>query len=412
MGSESVTTSLQGIRRLAVARQHLAGKLPKRPSAEDIVSTVRDLPFVQWDPVAVVAPSHLISLWNRLGAFRTSDLDRLMWHDKKILLHWTPIAFLVLTEDYPIYHSLMERYPQSLSSSWGNHIPRAEEFLAKHRGLRKRMLDELEKGPLQPTQFRDYAAKRSADGWSGGSDVSTMLFHMHMSGQVMVVGREGNQNIWGLSGRFLPSWTPREELSEEEFEREAAQRAIRGLGTAVLREVRYYFPPGRYQNLKPILDRLEEESVIHPTKVAGFGGNEKRYVHDRDVELLESVSTGAWEPRMSLLPPFDNMLRQHARVFDFDYVREQFLPKEKRRFGTYVLPILWGERFIGRIDPRLDRKKERLVINSVHAEPGAPSGREVSSKIGETIERLADFVGAKEVTYTARVPAAWSGSLR
>lgn len=412
MGSESVTTSLQGIRRLAVARQHLAGKLPKRPSAEDIVSTVRDLPFVQWDPVAVVAPSHLISLWNRLGAFRTSDLDRLMWHDKKIFLHWTPIAFLVLTEDYPIYHSLMERYPQSLSSSWGNHIPRAEEFLAKHRGLRKRMLDELEKGPLQPTQFRDYAAKRSADGWSGGSDVSTMLFHMHMSGQVMVVGREGNQNIWGLSGRFLPSWTPREELSEEEFEREAAQRAIRGLGTAVLREVRYYFPPGRYQNLKPILDRLEEESVIHPTKVAGFGGNEKRYVHDRDVELLESVSTGAWEPRMSLLPPFDNMLRQHARVFDFDYVREQFLPKEKRRFGTYVLPILWGERFIGRIDPRLDRKKERLVINSVHAEPGAPSGREVSSKIGETIERLADFVGAKEVTYTARVPAAWSGSLR
>ena len=412
MGSESVTTSLQGIRRLAVARQHLAGKLPKRPSAEDIVSTVRDLPFVQWDPVAVVAPSHLISLWNRLGAFRTSDLDRLMWHDKKILLHWTPIAFLVLTEDYPIYHSLMERYPQSLSSSWGNHIPRAEEFLAKHRGLRKRMLDELEKGPLQPTQFRDYAAKRSADGWSGGSDVSTMLFHMHMSGQVMVVGREGNQNIWGLSGRFLPSWTPREELSEEEFEREAAQRAIRGLGTAVLREVRYYFPPGRYQNLKPILDRLEEESVIHPTKVAGFGGNEKRYVHDRDVELLESVSTGAWEPRMSLLPPFDNMLRQHARVFDFDYVREQFLPKEKRRFGTYVLPILWGERFIGRIDPRLDRKRERLVINSVHAEPGAPSGREVSSKIGETIERLADFVGAKEVTYTARVPAAWSGSLR
>ena len=412
MGSESVTTSLQGIRRLAVARQHLAGKLPKRPSAEDIVSTVRDLPFVQWDPVAVVAPSHLISLWNRLGAFRTSDLDRLMWHDKKILLHWTPIAFLVLTEDYPIYHSLMERYPQSLSSSWGNHIPRAEEFLAKHRGLRKRMLDELEKGPLQPTQFRDYAAKRSADGWSGGSDVSTMLFHMHMSGQVMVVGREGNQNIWGLSGRFLPSWTPREELSEEEFEREAAQRAIRGLGTAVLREVRYYFPPGRYQNLKPILDRLEEESVIHPTKVAGLGGNEKRYVHDRDVELLESVSTGAWEPRMSLLPPFDNMLRQHARVFDFDYVREQFLPKEKRRFGTYVLPILWGERFIGRIDPRLDRKKERLVINSVHAEPGAPSGREVSSKIGETIERLADFVGAKEVTYTARVPAAWSGSLR
>ena len=102
---------------------------------------------------------------------------------------------------------------------------------------------------------------------------------------------------------------------------------------------------------------------------------------------------------MSLLPPFDNMLRQHALVFGFEYVREQFLPKVKRRFGTYVLPILWGERFIGRIDPRLDRKNERLVVNSVHAEPGAPGGREISSMVGETIEKLADFAGAREVEY-------------
>ncbi|HYB76369.1 MAG TPA: crosslink repair DNA glycosylase YcaQ family protein, partial [Nitrososphaerales archaeon] len=102
MSRETISSSLVGIRKLAVARQHLAGRLPKRPAAEDIVSLIRDLPFVQWDPVTVVAPSHIISLWSRLGAFRTSELDRLMWHDKRVFLHWTPIAFLVLTEDYPI----------------------------------------------------------------------------------------------------------------------------------------------------------------------------------------------------------------------------------------------------------------------------------------------------------------------
>jgi uncharacterized protein len=413
LGRETISASLEGIRRLAVARQHLAGRLPKRPSAEDIVSLIRDLPFVQWDPVTVVAPSHIISLWSRLGGFRISDLDRLMWRDRRVFLHWTPIAFLVLTEDYPIYYSLMKRYPESLSKSWGNHIPRARQFLAEHRELRKRMLAELKKGPLQPTQFRDYVrTKRSEDGWSSGSDVSNMLFHMHMSGEVMVVGREGNQNVWGLSEEFLPSWAARKELSEEEFEWEAAQRAIRGLGTAVLREVRYYFPPGRYQNLKSTLARLEEESVIHPVSVDGLGGRDKRYIHDRDVPLLESVSSGAWEPRMSLLPPFDNMLRQHSQVFSFDYVREQFLPKEKRRFGTYVLPILWGERFIGRIDPQFDKKEEKLVINSVHAEPGAPGGKEISSMVGETIERLSDFIGAKEVVYKGPVPAAWKSALR
>ena len=412
MGGETVPATLEGVRRLAVAKQHLAGRLPKRASAEDIVSLIRDLPYVQWDPVTVVAPSHIISLWSRLGAFATSDLDRLMWRDRKVFLHWTPIAFLVLTEDYPIYYSLMKRYPESLTKAWGSHIPRAREFLAGHRGLRKRMLGELKKGPLKPSQFRDYRAKKSEDGWSSGSDVSSMLFHLQMRGEVMVAGREGNQNIWGLSGEFLPGWTERREMPEEEFEREAAQRAIRGLGTADFREVRYYFPPGRYQNLKSTLARLEEESVIHPVGVAGLGGKDKRYVHDRDVPLLESVSAGAWEPRVSLLPPFDNMLRQHSRVFGFDYVREQFLPKEKRRFGTYVLPILWGERFVGRIDPRLDRREEKLVVNSVHAEPGAPGGREVSTMIGETIERLADFIGAKEVVYEGHVPAAWKGALR
>jgi uncharacterized protein len=307
----------------------------------------------------------------------------------------------------------MKRYPESLTKSWGNHIPRAKQFLANHRELRKRMLSELKKGPLQPTQFKDYVrTKRSEDGWSSGSDVSNMLFHMHMSGEVMVTGRQGNQNIWGLSEEFLPGWVVRKELSEEEFEREAAQRAIRGLGTAVFREARYYFPPGRYQNLKSTLTRLEEEGVIHPVSVDGLGGKDKRYIHDRDVSLLESVSAGDWEPHMSLLPPFDNMLRQHSQVFGFDYVREQFLPKEKRRFGTYVLPILWGERFIGRIDPKLDKQKGRLVINSVHAEPGAPRDRAIATEIRETIERFAAYLGAGEVTYTQRVPSAWRSSLR
>ena len=77
-----------------------------------------------------------------------------------------------------------------------------------------------------------------------------------------------------------------------------------------------------------------------------------------------------------------------------------------------MLPILWGDRFIGRVDPLMDRRNEKLLINSVHAEPGAPVDKEVSTKIAETIDPLKDFLGAKEVVYTARVPAAWRNSLR
>ena len=414
MSETAISMSLESARRLAVTKQRLAGKLPTGPPGETIVSVIRDLGYVQWDPVNVVAPSHLISLWSRIGNFRMSDLDRLLWDDKKLFEHWSHAASIVLTEDYPLFHSLMKRYPESLSKSWGGWKARARKWLAENQGLRKKILNELGKGPLRLSEFEDHArGKRSADGWTSGSAVSTALFHMQMSGDVMIVGHEGRQNIWGLSETFLPSWVQRKELSEPEVEQEGTQRTIRALGTASPSEINRYLLRGRYLNLKKALEHLLSESTIHRVHVAGLGG--ERYVHDRDVGLLESLNSDAWKPRMSLLAPFDNLLGVRewtARLFGFDYVHEIFLPKNKRKFGTNVLPILWGDRFIGRVDPQMDRKNEKLLINSVHAEPGAPTGKEVSSTIGERIDDLAEFLGVKEVVYTARVPKAWRNSLR
>lgn len=340
----------------------------------------------------------------------------MMWEKKKLFLYWTPIASIVLSEDYPLYYSLMRRYPDSLSNSWGAQRDRAKKFLGEHKPLMKAVLSELKKqGPLSLTQFRDYVqSKRSSDGWTPGNMLSLMLFHLLMSGKVMVVGHQGNQNVWGLSEEFLPSWVERKELPEQEVELMAAQRAIRALGMASASEINYYFVRGRYQNLGRALKRLQDESVVHRVVVTGLPGREERYIHDDDIALLESMDTDAWQPRLSLLAPFDNLIygrTRTSRVFGFDYVHEQFLPKNKRKFGTYVLPILWGERLVGRIDPRLDKEKQRLVINSVHAEEGATTDRELSEKIGEAVDRFATFLGMKEVFYAGRVPSAWRSSL-
>ncbi|MCI4328687.1 MAG: winged helix DNA-binding domain-containing protein, partial [Thermoplasmata archaeon] len=242
------------------------------------------------------------------------------------------------------------------------------------------------------------------------SDVSQMLFHLQMSGRVMVVGHAGNQNVWGLVDDFLPDWTDRNPLSEEAAAQVAAERAIRALGTATPAEINHYFVRGRYQAIGRTLAQLEAASTIRRVHVEELGVRDERYVHEQDIRLLGSTEGKSWEPRLSLLPPFDNMLYDQARtnrLFGFDYVREQFLPHAKRKFGTYVLPILWGDRLIGRIDPRLDRKSRTLVINAVHAEPGAPAGREVADEIARAIRRLAVFVGATGVSYTSKVPAAW-----
>jgi len=415
LGGSAIKTTARAARRLTVTKQHLAGKRPAKADREDILKIIRDIAYIQWDPITIVAPSHILSLWSRLGDFRLSDLEGLLWDGKKVFQHWTPIASIVLMEDYPLYYSLMKRYPESLSHSWRNHIPRAKEFLAGHRGLQRSVLSDLKKGPLTLSQFSDYVrTKRSTDGWSSGSDVSNMLFHLLMKAEVMVVGHDGNQNLWGLTEDFLPKWAEKRVLSEEELDRNMAQRAIRALGTATSSEIVYHYVRGRYQNISKALSQLEDESVIRRVAVDGLSAKQVRYIHDRDVSLLEEMERSGWHPFLSLIAPFDNLIAGRGwtnTVFGFDYVHEQFLPKNKRKYGTYVLPILWGENLIGRVDPRLDKEKQKLVINSVHAEPGAPEGREVASKINESIEDLARFIGAKEVEYTNRVPTSWGSAL-
>ncbi len=408
-----VRTSVIALRRLAATKQRLAEDLDRPASAQAILSVVRDLAFVQWDPVTIVAPSHLLSFWARLRKFRPASLERLLWREKKLFVHWTPIASLVLTEDYPLYYSLMRRYPASMTSSWGKQGALARTFLSAHRALRQRILVRLKGGPRLVKEFQERAPPRTPrSGWSSGSDVSNMLFHMHMLGEVMVVGHQGNQNVWGLTSDFLPAWAERRLLTSAQVERAAAQRAIRALGTASRQEVSYYFPPGRYHHLRSTLARLEADSTIRRVTADGLRAREERYVHTEDVPVLEAVMTEAWTPCTTLLPPFDTAVRSRPwlnSVFGFDYCRQQFFPKEKRTFGTYVLPILSGDRFIGRLDPVLDRERHRLVINSIHTESLAKILPEEVREVGKAIDQLGRFVGAEEVVYPSPLPTVWKG---
>ncbi len=402
-------------RRLALTKQHLAGALPARPGRDDIISTVRDIAFVQWDPVAVVAPSHLIALWARLGRYNTADVEKMLWEDRSIFLHWTPTAWLVLTEDYPLYLTLMKGYPDSLTSSWGSQRERAGKFLASHRALRERVLKELGSGPLRLTGFGSYAStRRKGDEWSPGSDLSTMLSHLHMAGEVMVAGREAGQNIWGLTGDFLPAWAERKVLPQAAMEKMAAERAIKALGTATRREIHHYFIRGRYNDIGGALASLLKDGTIRKVKVEGWKGRDDIYIHCDDLPLHAIIESGAWKPRMSLLAPFDNMICSREwtkRLFQFEYVHEQFLPREKRRFGAFVLPVVNGDRVIGRIDPKLDIEGGILHVNSVHAEPGM-ADEHAAPLLRETIQRFSEFLGAEEVAYTRVVPREWRRELR
>ncbi len=120
--------------------------LQPRATSEHILSVVRNLGYVQLDPINVVAPSHVIVFWNRVGNFQLSDLDRLLCDGKKLFEHWAHAASIVLTEDYPLYYSMMRRYPESLSKSWGAWKARARKWLPEHTELREDNTERAQEG--------------------------------------------------------------------------------------------------------------------------------------------------------------------------------------------------------------------------------------------------------------------------
>ena len=399
-------------------KQHLSSKPPRKPTAENILGVFRDIGCVQLDPINAVAPSHLLVLWSRLGNFDQAQLDRLLWEDRKIFEYWAHQASLVLMEDYPLYSSMMKGFPGAFAKPWGpGWAKKNQEWMAKHSALKGYVLSELkQKGPLLSRQFDDKSlVNRRGSGWGSSSDASRMLSNLFLRGLVMVVGRQGNQKLWNLSEKFVPRWVSRKELSPDEVEYMAVQRCIQALGIANGSEIAYHFLRGRYRNLKATIKRLLAESKIYHVEIEGgpFGTGE-RYIHENDLPLLKEIESNEWRPRITLLSPFDNLICDRTRtklLFNFNYTVEIYTPSHKRKYGYYVLPILYGDKLIGRIDPLMNRKKERLEIKSVHAEPKAPKGDEVSAGIRNTIDDLSQFLHAKEVVFSRRVPRFWRSAL-
>jgi hypothetical protein len=123
---------------------------------------------------------------------------------------------------------------------------------------------------------------------------------------------------------------------------------------------------------------------------------------------------GGWQPRTTLLSPFDNLIsdrRRTQQVFNFKFSLEIYVPKPKRRYGYYVMPILHGDRLIGRVDPAMDRVHNRLMIGAVYAEQDAPVTPETGTAVASAIGELATFLGANETVYSRRMPEGWKSAL-
>ena len=404
MPKKSLTLSVSDARRLAVASQLLAGETLAPPTG-DIMTLMRALGCVQIDPIRAVERTERLVLWSRLGSFDLDELRRLRFEEFALFEYWAHAASIVLTEDYPIHATWMRHAAASTKySAW----------IEANAVLRDHILTQLHKdGPLGIDAFDDLAVEPwPSSGWNSNRNVSMMLTFLWDQGLLTTGGRRGQRRFWHLAEACLPEWTPRNELDMAETVRRAAQRSLRALGVATEKQINLHFTRRRYPDLTKILEELVEEGKIEPVALTGEGAAWPGpwYIHADNLPLLAALRHGAWAPRTVLLSPFDNLICDRARtelLFDFHYRIEIYVPKARRRYGYYVLPILHGERLIGRVDARMDRKTERLVVNNVYAEEDAPKGSGVGKEIAGVLEELASFLNARNIDYLASSPKGW-----
>jgi uncharacterized protein len=388
-------------RRLALRAQRLDCRLPRgRPGVDAVREVCRALRCLQLDPTNVVARSHLLVLYSRLGAFDPALLERLAYEDRELFEYWAHEASLVLTEDLPLHEWEMGRHPRH---------PRAVEWWERNAAFRAHILERLRAdGPLRARDIEDRSAEPWAStGWTHERNVARMLDFMWVRGQVGIAARAGGQRLWDLMERCLPPAPPRERLDEAELTRRAALLSIGALGMARMPHIRAHFTRGRYPGLPGVLAALRAEGRIEPVAVDGLGDD--WWVRAEDVETLQGLANGAWRGRTALLSPFDNLLCDRGRaerLFGFTHRLEIYVPRAKRQWGYFVLPILHGDRLVGRADLAIDRRAGRLVAHAVHREPDAPRGAGIGRAVRRELERLAAWQGAADLELRA-VPAEW-----
>ena len=329
------TVTLAQARRIAVRAQLLNG------SANGVLATVRRLGFLQIDPISTVAPPQRLVLWSRLGAYDAAELDRLLWEERK-LFEWG--AFIWPIEDFPLIRARMRR-----RRGKAMYEQRGAEFLRENARFKRHLLRELEeRGPLLSREIEaDLMVSRDSHPWWGSRKVTLMLELLEGRGVVAIVGRRGKQRVWDLAERWYPE---AESISWPEARELLAEKRFRALGV-------------KYE---------KGEWRAHP-----------------------DAEDGPVPKRVTFLSPFDRLIHDRDRaeaLWNFYYRLEMYVPKPKREYGYYVLPILRGDRLIGRIDPALDRKTGVLKVNSVHWEAGVKP-----ASLQKPLRSLASFIGAGSI---------------
>ena len=404
-----ITISKQTARRFVLGKQGLwPGRRWKGKSGT--VQAIRACEAVQLDPLNVVARSQDLVLHSRVLEYKPEYLHEVAYKDRQFFDYGGWLAMYPM-EELPYWRVHMEKR---------SHDKRIEGFVLSHEELFEQVRAELRaRGPLGNRDLN--GNKVGSWNYRGRKDTSLALFDMWLSGELMMHHRVGFSRVYDFRENIAPKefdYVASEKEAEEFFARKAVAFVGLKRETNMRVELNYYMRRDYSKTeMTGLLDGLKEAGVFAQVQVEGE--RETYLILSEDISSLETLEKGkipkAWKPKetttleeVTFLASLDivSARGRAKKLFDFDYIWEVYVPAHKRRWGYYVLPILYGDDLVARLDPKLDRTTMTLEIKGFWHEDDAPvKDPAFANALAKGLIRFAKFVEAKRITTGSITPA-------
>lgn len=384
-------------RRLALRAQGLDGAWKPGRGVDGAGRTIERIGYVQIDTIAVIERAHEHVFWSRQPAYRPTYLHRLM-QQRRVFEYWTHAASYVPMTDYRWYIGRM-RWHATGGRRW--EWLRENCKVADH--VRQRIREE---GALSSSAFEYTGEKRGP--WWDWKPAKAALEALFDAGELMISERRNFQRFYDLTERVLPDRVDTSEPSRSDRARWAVHRTLDNLGAADLRQFREWHRAD--EEVQAALTEGLDTGDLVEVEIRGDDGD---ILYARPADL-DAVARGRSTRRVHLLSPFDNLIIRRPwlkRVFDFTYRIECYVPQPKRRYGYFCLPVLFGDRLVGRLDPKAERDTGVFAVRRLELEPDIDA-ESLLEPLADSIWRFARFNGCHAVRVDATAPAGLRSHLR
>ncbi|HYG64720.1 MAG TPA: crosslink repair DNA glycosylase YcaQ family protein [Thermoanaerobaculia bacterium] len=382
-------------RRLLMDAQELLADPRRRATAGTLYEIIERMGFVQIDSINVVERAHHLTLAARLQGYRPALLDRLLERERRLFEHWTHDASAIPSLWYPYWRHRFERYREKVLHHpwWRERVGPDPESMAEQ--VRQRIARE---GPVMTRDFEDTRGEGAEKTWWGWKPEKAVLEYLWRTGELAIAGRVNFHKVYDLAERVFPHLHTAPRPTDAEHLDWACRTALERLGVATADEIAGFWRAVSLDEARSWGREAAARGEIAAVQVEAVDGSKPRSAWAVPDWAERAAAAPAAPPRLRLLSPFDPILRDRKRtlrLFGFDYRFEAFVPAPQRRYGYYVLPMLEGERLVGRLDPKLRRDEGLLEIRKVWWEPGVRQSRGRLAALEAAVARLAGLVGAE-----------------